>query len=435
MHIHILGIAGTFMGSIAIIAKQAGYTVSGMDTNIYPPMSIQLKEQNIDYIDNYKEKNLPNADIFIIGNSLSRGNECVEKILNKRYKYTSGPQWLSEKILKDKWVLSVAGTHGKTTTTSMLAWILEYAGYNPSFLIGGVANNFGISSRLTNSDFFIIEADEYDTAFFDKRSKFIHYKSKTLIINNLEFDHCDIFDSISDIQKQFCHLVRTIPKNGLIIYPQNDLNIEQVIAKGLWSNSKKTIKTNLMPSKNGSKFKIKNNTIDWKFLGEHNMENAIASIQAASHVGITTEISCKALNKFEGVKRRLEIKYQNNLITLYDDFAHHPSSIKKTIAGLRQKVGKENIFVIIELRSNTMKSGFHKNSLVESLELANKTLLLRPKNIDWDIDKLFKKSNSVSLLDSVAEIVDMVSEIKKGHIIVMSNGGFENILEKIKLKI
>ncbi len=432
MHIHILGIAGTFMGSLALIAKELGHKVTGMDSGVYPPMSTQLDEQNISYTSGYKVKDLPNADVFIIGNALSRGNECVEEILKQQYHYTSGAQWLSENVLHNKWVLAVSGTHGKTTTASMLAHILEYAGYNPSFLIGGVVEDFGVSSRLSDSNFFVIEADEYDTAFFDKRSKFIHYHPKTLVINNLEFDHADIFNSLKDIQKQFHYLIRTIPKNGLIIHPYNTKAIKEVFEQGLWSETQTLPKSQLNTSSAGSSFDVGSATVDWHLLGEHNMQNGLGAIYAAHHVGVDFDIACEALNTFKGIKRRLEIKHQTNNITLYDDFAHHPTAIKTTISGLRTKVGDEPIIAILELRSNTMKSGFHQQSLVESVSDANQVLILRPQNIDWNIDMLF---NADCLFDSVDAIVTQLTKVNQGHFVVMSNGGFDDIFNRLISKL
>ncbi len=432
MHIHILGIAGTFMGSLALIAKQIGHKVTGQDQGVYPPMSIQLDEQNIDYTQGYAVEDLPIADIYIIGNVLSRGNACVEEILNQRYTYTSGAQWLCENVLRDKWVLAVAGTHGKTTTASMLAWILEYAGYNPSFLIGGVAENFGISSRLTESNFFVIEADEYDTAFFDKRSKFVHYQPRTLVINNLEFDHADIFDSIKDIQKQFHHLIRIVPNSGLIIHPQGNKNIDQVLDMGIYSEQQILPTSKLLLSENGTSFNIENSTVDWNLLGEHNMQNGLSAIYAAHHAGVPFAIACEALNTFQGVKRRLEVKYQTDNITLYDDFAHHPTAIQTTLLGLRAKIGNEKIIAILELRSNTMKSGVHQQSLVDALSEADQVLILKPDSQDWDIDALFNKN---SLFDSVIDIVTALSQIKQGHFVIMSNGGFDDIFGKLITKL
>ena len=428
MHIHILGIAGTFMGSLALIAKQLGHQVTGQDQGVYPPMSTQLDEQKITYTHSYKASDMPKADIFIIGNALSRGNECVEDILSKQYAYTSGAQWLSEQVLHDKWVLAISGTHGKTTTASMLAWILDYAGYNPSFLIGGVVEDFGVSSRLTDSNFFVIEADEYDTAFFDKRSKFAHYRPKTLVINNLEFDHADIFDSLKDIQKQFHHLIRTVPKEGVIIHPENIQAIDEVLEQGLWSGEQTLPNQTLNSSALGTCFKVENAAVDWHLLGKHNMQNGLSAIYAAHHVGVPIDVACEALNQFKGVKRRLEIKYQTEHITLYDDFAHHPSAIQTTLAGLRDKVGSESIVAILELRSNTMKSGVHQQSLVDSLKEADQILILKPENANWDIHTLF---NNTNLFDSVDAIVDRLSQLRQGHFVVMSNGGFDDIFNKL----
>ena len=432
MHIHILGIAGTFMGSLALIAKQLGHSITGQDQGVYPPMSTQLDKQSISYTQGYHAKDLPKADVYIIGNALSRGNECVEEILNKQYAYTSGAQWLSENVLRDKWVLAISGTHGKTTTASMLAWILEVAGYNPSFLIGGVVEGFGVSSRLTDSNFLVIEADEYDTAFFDKRSKFVHYHPKTLVINNLEFDHADIFDSLKDIQKQFHHLLRIIPNDGLIIHPQNVVAIEQVIGMGLYSEQQTLPTSKLEISDIGTTFNVEDNAVNWNLLGEHNMQNGLCAIYAAHHIGVEIKTACEALNTFQGVKRRLEIKHQTANITLYDDFAHHPSAIQTTLCGLRAKVGNENIVAILELRSNTMKSGVHQQSLVDALSEANQILILKPENQDWDIDALFSKD---SLFVCVEDIVDELSRIQQGHFVVMSNGSFDDIFNKIIAKL
>ncbi|MDC9727115.1 MAG: UDP-N-acetylmuramate:L-alanyl-gamma-D-glutamyl-meso-diaminopimelate ligase [Candidatus Thioglobus sp.] len=428
MHIHILGIAGTFMGSLALIAKQLGHTVTGQDQGVYPPMSTQLDEQNINYTHGYNVADMPQADVFIIGNALSRGNDCVEEILSKQFTYTSGAQWLSENVLRNKWVLAVSGTHGKTTTASMLAWILDYAGYNPSFLIGGVVDDFGVSSRLTDSNFFVIEADEYDTAFFDKRSKFVHYHPRTLVINNLEFDHADIFDSIKDIQKQFHHLIRTVPKEGLIIHPDNTQTINEVLNQGLWSSEQALPAQQLTATKTGTSFSVEGATVDWHLLGEHNMQNGIHAIYAAHHAGVTFNIACEALEKFKGVKRRLEIKHQANNITLYDDFAHHPTAIRTTLQGLRAKVGDEKIIAILELRSNTMKSGVHQQSLVNALQEADQTLILKPDNSNWDITALFDCS---SLFNSVDDILAQLTQIEQGHLVVMSNGSFDDIFTKI----
>ena len=354
MHLHILGICGTFMGSLAVLAKSLGHQVTGSDANVYPPMSVQLEEQGIALCRGYSEKHLiPHPDLIIVGNALSRGNEAVEYVLDKGIPYVSGPQWLAEHVLKDRWVLGVAGTHGKTTTSSMLAWILEYAGLKPGYLIGGVPKNFEVSARLGDTPFFVIEADEYDSAFFDKRSKFIHYKPRTAILNNLEFDHADIFDDISDIQKQFHQLVRTIPQLGLVILPKGDAYLEEVIDTGCWTpceylgstvegedeNSDITWSTRII-SEDASEFEVfckgaSQGVVRWSQCGAHNLNNGLAAIAAARHVGVTAPIAIEALSQFEGVARRMENLGRVDGVTIYDDFAHHPTAIETTLEGLR----------------------------------------------------------------------------------------------------
>ena len=418
------------MGSLALIAKTLGHQVSGQDQGVYPPMSTQLDEHGIDYQEGYQVKDLPEADLYIIGNALSRGNACVEEILNKQYAYTSGAQWLSEHVLRHKWVLAVSGTHGKTTTASMLAWILDQAGLNPSFLIGGVAQNFGVSSRLTDSPFFVIEADEYDTAFFDKRSKFVHYHPNTLVINNLEFDHADIFDSLADIQKQFHHLLRVVPSTGLVLYPANHANIEAVIEMGCYSPTQVLQYPELTYHDQGSSFELAGHTLSWGLLGEHNMQNAINAIYAAHHAGVPLAQAYAALAQFSGVKRRLEVRHQDARLTLYDDFAHHPSAIATTLAGLRAKVGREPICAVLELRSNTMKMGYHQQSLIDSLALADRVLVLTPKDPNWDVAHLFAKTN-IELIEQVDTLADLIAKEGQGHVVVMSNGSFGNLFNKV----
>ncbi|MCK5191438.1 MAG: UDP-N-acetylmuramate:L-alanyl-gamma-D-glutamyl-meso-diaminopimelate ligase, partial [Methylococcales bacterium] len=360
MHIHILGICGTFMGGLALIARELGYKVSGSDQNVYPPMSTQLEQQGIQLMNGYKAENLEcKPDLVVIGNAMSRGNEEVEAVLNQGIKYISGPQWLSEHVLQDKWVLAVAGTHGKTTSSSMLAWILEYQGFNPGFLIGGIPLNFGLSARLGESDFFVIEADEYDSAFFDKRSKFVHYRPRTAILNNLEFDHADIFDDLDAIKKQFHHLVRTIPGDGLIITPESEKNIADVLQMGYWTPVAKTAIDSdaqwqaQLINKDGSQFKIlfegeEQGIVDWSLTGEHNVYNAISAIVAAKHIGILPANAISALKQFKNVKRRMEVIARIGDVTLYDDFAHHPTAIKTTLDGLRKQVDNEKIIAIVE---------------------------------------------------------------------------------------
>jgi len=451
MHIHILGICGTFMGGVAMLAKEKGFRVTGSDANVYPPMSTQLIAAGIELIENYDAEQLDlNPDIIIVGNALSRGKQpVVEEILNRSIKYISGPQWIAENILADKHVLAVAGTHGKTTTTSMIAWILESAGFNPGFLIGGVAENFGLSARLGAGKFFVIEADEYDSAFFDKRPKFMHYHPRTLVLNNLEFDHADIFENLESIQIQFEYLMRTVPGNGLIVSNKTDKNLSTVLKQSgytktssfgdLESNSDWSIANS---NSSGDKFEVKYQNkiygeIHWSLIGKHNQLNALASIAAAHHIGVPIEKSIIALNQFKSVKRRLEIIGQKRGIMIYDDFAHHPTAISTTLAGLRAKIGEAKIIAVLECASNTMRMGVHRKTLADSLELADEILLLRPKP-DWGIDKVAAKcnqhiNNKSKIYDEVEQIIEqLVIHAKPGdHIILMSNGGFGGLAEKL----
>ena len=420
MHIHILGIAGTFMGGIALIAKQLGHTISGQDENIYPPMSEQLSNNSISFTSGYFVNKMPKADLYLIGNALSRGNECIEHILSNNLNYTSAPLWLGEAVLKNKWVIAVSGTHGKTTTSSIIAHILEDNGFNPSFLIGGICENFGISSRLTDSMFFVIEADEYDTAFFDKRSKFIHYYPNTLIINNIEFDHADIFDSIKDILKQFHHLIRTLPKEVQVIYPANDNNICNLMQMGVWSEKKTFELSKYTILEDKVNFAIDGEKVSWNMLGEHNINNATAAINACLHAGIPIKNSAQSLQSFKGIKRRLEVKFKNDNLTIYDDFAHHPTSIQTTINGLRKKVGNEKIIIVLELKSNTMKMDYFAKQLPVSLREADEALILK-NSIN---------ANNVTIYNSTTDILNALKN-KSGHIIFMSNGGFEDIINRL----
>ncbi len=447
MHIHILGICGTFMGGLALIARQLGYQVSGSDENVYPPMSTQLEQQGIQLMNGYRPENLHcQPDLVVIGNALSRGNPEVEAVLNKGLKYVSGPQWLSEHALQNKWVLAVAGTHGKTTTTSMLAWILEYQGFKPGFLIGGIPLNFGISARLGESDFFVIEADEYDSAFFDKRSKFLHYRPRTAILNNLEFDHADIFDNLDAIKKQFHHFVRTIPGEGLIITPECESNIEDVLKMGCWSAVAKTainadadwqaelIKTD------GSQFKIHfekqyQGVVDWSLTGEHNVYNALSAIAAARHIGILPGDSINALAAFKNVKRRMEVIVKTSNITVYDDFAHHPTAIKMTLDGLRKQVGLEKIIAIVEPRSNTMRMGVHTKTLADSLAEANLAIIYQPEDLDWDLTELQKYANNIAIcssLDAIIARLKTAAGTDTTHAVLMSNGSFGGIYQRLR---
>jgi UDP-N-acetylmuramate: L-alanyl-gamma-D-glutamyl-meso-diaminopimelate ligase len=436
-HIHILGICGTFMGGIAAIAKQSGYRVTGCDANVYPPMSTQLEGQGIELIEGFGVEQLSlNPDVFVIGNVVSRGNPLMEEILNRNLPYVSGPQWLADTLLRDKWVLGVAGTHGKTTTTSMLAWILEYAGMNPGFLIGGVPQNFGISARITESPFFVIEADEYDTAFFDKRSKFVHYHPRTAILNNLEFDHADIFADLAAIETQFHHLVRTVPGNGLVVNNGREESLQRVIQRGCWtpvekfgSNDGWNIDSDNRVNLNG----IAQGSLQWDLMGEHNRMNALAALAAARHAGVPVAQGLAALTAFKNVKRRMEVRGTVNGITVYDDFAHHPTAIDTTVAGLRHKVGKARILAVLEPRSNTMKLGVMKEALPASLKDADLTFCYAG-NLGWDArGALAPLGDKAIVKDDLNEMIESIVSIAKSgdQILVMSNGGFGGIHEKL----
>ncbi|ATG76737.1 MULTISPECIES: UDP-N-acetylmuramate:L-alanyl-gamma-D-glutamyl-meso-diaminopimelate ligase [unclassified Pseudoalteromonas] len=436
MHIHILGICGTFMGGIAAIAKSLGHKVTGSDQNVYPPMSTQLEDLGIELTQGYDVSQLdPKPDMVVIGNAMSRGNPCVEYVLDKGLPYTSGPEWLKHNLLQNSWVLAVAGTHGKTTTASMLAWVLEYAGLKPGFLIGGIVQNFGISAKVGETPFFVIEADEYDTAFFDKRSKFVHYLPRTLILNNLEFDHADIFEDLNAIKKQFHHLMRTLPQSGKVIWPKQDVALNDVIAQGLWSESETLgVDWNYELIKaDGSEFNVllngeKQGVVRWQAIGEHNVKNAIMAIAAARHVGIAIDHSIDALGEFISPKRRMELKADINNIKVYDDFAHHPTAIKTTLAGLRAKVGYEKIIAILEPRSNTMKMGVHQHTLLDSLRDADEVLLFEPENLNWSLKEQADKAG-MQCFNSTQTIIDTVLENiePNQHILIMSNGGFNGL--------
>ncbi|MBI3480184.1 MAG: UDP-N-acetylmuramate:L-alanyl-gamma-D-glutamyl-meso-diaminopimelate ligase [Nitrosomonadales bacterium] len=446
--IHILGICGTFMGGIAAIAQQAGHRVTGCDANVYPPMSTQLEAQGIELIEGFGIEQLElKPDVFVIGNVVSRGNPLMEEILNRNLPYISGPQWLADTLLRDKWVLAVAGTHGKTTTTSMLAWILEYAGLNPGFLIGGVPQNFGISARITDSPFFVIEADEYDTAFFDKRSKFVHYHPRTAILNNLEYDHADIFPDLAAIETQFHHLVRTVPGNGLVVSNGREESMRRVLERGCWTQVE-TFGSAPSPAVgglgwgNGWQIDSDDNvyfngkvqgTLQWELMGEHNRMNALAALAAARHAGVPIAQGLAALKEFKNVKRRMEVLGTVRGITVYDDFAHHPTAIDTTVAGLRSRVGAARILAVLEPRSNTMKLGVMKDALPGSLKDAD-LVFCYAGNLGWDArgalaplgDKAVVKDDLNDLIEAIA------AAVKPGdHILVMSNGGFGGIHEKL----
>ena len=449
MHVHILGICGSFMGGIAAIAKSLGHKVTGSDKNVYPPMSTQLEALGIELTEGYCESQFdPAPDMVVIGNAMSRGNPAVEYVLNRNLPYTSGPQWLLDNLLKDRWVIGLSGTHGKTTTSSMVAWILEHAGLNPGYLIGGVPENFGVSARVGESPFFVIEADEYDSAFFDKRSKFVHYRPKTLVINNLEFDHADIFADLGAIQTQFHHLVRMVPENGLILTPNNTPAIEDMLKKGCWSSRQSLGKewhAELL-KKDGSEFNVLHNgviagTVTWALVGQHNVDNALMAIAAAHHAGVTLPDAIDALSFFKNVKRRMEVKGEVNNITLYDDFAHHPTAIATTLDGLRKKVGNARILAVLEPRSNTMKMGVHKDTLANSWQKADEVYLYEPEGMDWSlVDSVAHSNAPTHCFRDVEKIVQGVCNVAQpgDHILVMSNGGFEGIhsriLDALKMK-
>ncbi len=446
MHLHILGICGTFMGGIALLARAMGHTVSGSDAHVYPPMSTQLAQAGIDLMEGYEPAHLqPAPDVVVVGNAMSRGNPVVEYMLDQGLPYTSGPQWLSEHILQKRWVLAVAGTHGKTSTASLLAWILEDAGLNPGFLIGGVPENFGVSARLGEEPFFVVEADEYDTAFFDKRSKFVHYHPQTLVLNNLEFDHADIFDDLEMIQRQFHYLVRTVPGTGLIISPLDDANLMEVLDMGCW-----TPVEYFAPemeagwhaangSPDGSEFDVICDSenvgrVKWDLIGQHNLSNALAALAAARHAGVPPSLAITALSRFKNVKRRMELRGEAGGVRVYDDFAHHPTAIRMTLEGLRRQVGKAPIIAVLEPRSNTMKRGVHVNQLAASLLQANRVMLYAPPDLDWDArDALLPLGPRAEVFGDTQAIIEQIVAVAQpgDHVLIMSNGGFEGIHQRL----
>ena len=451
--IYILGICGTFMGGLAILARSLGYTVTGSDQQVYPPMSTLLEEQGITVYEGYDRKHLPAAtDEIVIGNVASRGNPVVEYLLDQGLPFLSGCEWLRREVLSKCEVLAVAGTHGKTTTTSILAWMLEYAGYQPGFLIGGVAENFGISARLGKSRYFVIEADEYDTAFFDKRSKFVHYYPKILIVNNIEFDHADIFDDITAIQRQFHHLIRIIPGNGTIIVNAQDENIAAVMAQGCWSKkicfatadsdlSGDDIWQLSAECKDFSRFIVSHKGQNWvcqsSLIGQHNALNTLAATIAAGRLGISPQQALAAMAEFQGVRRRLQFLGQYAGIQVYDDFAHHPTAIVSTLEALRAKAGDSRIIAVMEPRSNTMKLGMHADTLLEAFKLADQVLFYQASSLHWDIlppsmKKIPQYAEKYSVYENITEIINALSHMikPKDYLIFMSNGGFSNIQQR-----
>ncbi len=445
MHIHILGICGTFMGGIACLARERGFTVSGSDENVYPPMSTQLESLGITLQEGYKREHIQQQrpDVVVIGNALKRGIDAVEYVLDEGIKYQSGPQWLAENLLKDRWVIGVAGTHGKTTTTGMISWILTYAGFNPGFLIGGIPANFGVSAKWGQDPYFVVEADEYDSAFFDKRSKFVHYHPKTCVLNNLEFDHADIFNSLDDIKKQFHHLVRTVPSKGALIVPTTDTALQDVLKMGCWSEVKSfgpngEWQAQLKVS-DGSVFEVLHHgksfgEVNWQLIGEHNVNNALAAIAASAHAGIKPAVAVEALGQFQSVKRRMEVRGQINEVTIYDDFAHHPTAIRTTVAGLRAKIGNKRLIAIVDIRSNTMCMGTHKHDFPQALQDADEILIYQSPKVSWNVKEILAPlKDRVHVMQDTQHIIDALVPMVKAqdHVLVMSNGGFDGLHQRL----
>lgn len=449
MHLHILGICGTLMGSIALLARELGHQVSGSDENVYPPMSDQLRHAGIELHASWSGDNIDkNVDLVIIGNAnLPRGNPAVEHVLDRGLPYASGAEWLARYLLHDRWVIAVAGTHGKTTTSSMVAWILEYAGLSPGYLIGGIPNNFPESARLGSQPFFVIEADEYDTSYFDRRAKFLHYRPRTAILNNLEYDHADIYPNLAAIEDQFHLLIRTIPASGLIIHPASDPNLERVLQRGCWTprlafandppDGQGEVSARLLTA-DASEFKVlidnrEAGTVKWPITGTHNLCNALAAIAAARHAGVAPDQACKALGKFQGVKRRMEIIFQTPSVTVYDDFAHHPTAIQLTLDGLRKRVGNESILAIIEPASHTMRNGIHQETLKASAEKADHVIWYRPDNVAWDMQQSLA-GDATDIIDTIDEMtaraVTRVRDQAIRHVVIMSNGGFSGFHQR-----
>jgi UDP-N-acetylmuramate: L-alanyl-gamma-D-glutamyl-meso-diaminopimelate ligase len=441
MHVHILGICGTFMGGIAAIARAAGHRVTGSDRNVYPPMSTQLAALGIDITEGFEATQLdPVPDIIVVGNVMSRGMPVIEAMLDRGIAYASGPQWLSRTVLRDRWVLAVAGTHGKTTTSSLLAHILDFAGLAPGFLIGGVPGNFDVSARLGAAPFFVIEADEYDTAFFDKRAKFVHYHPRTLVLNNLEFDHADIYPDLESIKRQFNHLLRIVPGSGLVVHNAADANLDDVISRGCWTpregfSGAGTTGAHWSARLTGadhSRFEVlldgnPQGIVHWQLLGAHNVDNALAAIAAARHAGVPVSRAIEALAAFRGIRRRMELTGEAGGISIYDDFAHHPTAIATTIEGLRRRIGPARLVAVLEARSNTMRMGVHKDSLAPSLRGADAVYLYEPPDLGWDAGAVARELGpNASTESSVDALLQrLLADLRPGdHALLMSNGGF-----------
>jgi UDP-N-acetylmuramate: L-alanyl-gamma-D-glutamyl-meso-diaminopimelate ligase len=449
MRLHILGICGTFMGGIAAIAKAAGHEVSGSDQNVYPPMSTQLEQLGIALEQGYDQRHVnSNLDCVVVGNALSRGRPVVEALLDSGMPYYSGPQWLAEHVLRDKWVLAVSGTHGKTTTTSMLSWILEYAGLEPGFLIGGVPANFGISARLGGSKFFVVEADEYDTAFFDKRAKFVHYRPRTLVVNNIEFDHADIYKDVDAILWQFHQLLRTVPSNGLVVANGRDPNVDELRARGIWTPVETFSASDAAADwfaaydsvGETSRFAVRRRgaaqgSVLWGLLGAHNLENALAATAAAVHVGVPVDVALAALAEFKGVKRRLEKRGTFGGISLYEDFAHHPTAITTTIAGLKAQKAARRIVAVMEPRSNTMRMGVHRDTLANAFGGADRIFVLGGEDLGWDAGAALAPLGAKATVSASVEeqLRDLLAELRSGdHVVLMSNGGFHGLPSRLE---
>lgn len=452
MHVHILGICGTFMGGVAALARAAGHRVTGSDRNVYPPMSTQLEGLGIEVLQGFEAAQLePAPDMVVVGNVMTRGQPVVEALLESRIPYLSGPEWLAREVLRDRWVLAIAGTHGKTTTSSLVTWILEHAGLAPGFLIGGVPANFGASARLGSAPFFVIEADEYDTAFFDKRAKFVHYRPRTVILNNLEYDHADIYPDVESIQRQFHHLVRIVPGKGRIIWNASDARLQQTLEMGSWTPLEGFAQaeagvagvmwTARAPAgtPDYSEFDVFENgrlqgRVKWSLIGAHNMENALAAIAAARHAGVAVQHSIAALQSFKGIARRMQLRGEVNGVRVYDDFAHHPTAIATTIDGLRRRVGKARIIAVLEPRSNTMRMGVHEDTLAPSFAGADEVWLYTGDDLGWDaspvLATLGARGHAGQDVDALAKA--LARSARSGdHVLIMSNGGFGGLHGKL----
>jgi UDP-N-acetylmuramate: L-alanyl-gamma-D-glutamyl-meso-diaminopimelate ligase len=442
MHVHILGIGGTFMGGVAALATAAGHRVTGSDKAVYPPMSDQLASLGIDFVEGYGPEQLdPAPDAVVVGNVMRRGLPVIERLLESGIPYYSGPEWLAREILHDRWVLAVAGTHGKTTTTSLLAWILEDAGLEPGFLVGGMPVDFGVSARLGAAPFFVVEADEYDTAFFDKRSKFVHYRPRTLVLGNLEFDHADIFDDLAAIQRQFHHLVRTVPGSGLIVSRAGDPALEDVLAMGSWTPVQRFgpagagADVEAVSAPGGFEVVERGQTVarvEWSMPGEHNAENALAAMLAARHAGVPLEVSARALGRFGGIRRRQELRGRVAGVAVYDDFAHHPTAIERTLGAMRPPSGR--LVAVLEPRSNTMRMGVHAGALAPALGGAERVYVYAPEDLGWDaasaLEPLGQRAACRATIDDLLAL--LLEELVSGDtVVIMSNGGFGGLHERL----